>query len=151
LKEIKPEQHFTQPPPRYTDASLIKDLEEKGIGRPSTYAAIISTLIDKKYAEKDQSGRFSPSELGRLVTELLQENFEQIMDVAFTAQMEDRLDEIEDGEKSWVQVLSAFYEPFKITLDQAKEKMLKPTTSITWVDVACDMLENFFSKNSVLV
>src|SRR6202034_2551552 len=107
LLELKPEQHFTQPPPRYTDASLIKDLEEKGIGRPSTYAAILSTIIDKEYAAKDQSGRFSPTDLGKIVTELLVENFKEIMDVEFTASMEDQLDLIEEGEKDWVAILTA--------------------------------------------
>lgn len=123
LKELKPEQHFTQPPPRYTDASLIRDLEEKGIGRPSTYAAILSTIVDKEYAAKDQSGRFAPTDLGKIVTELLVENFTEIMDEEFTASMEDQLDLIEEGKKGWVETLTAFYGPFKKTLDTAKEKM----------------------------
>ncbi len=123
LKELKPQQHFTQPPPKYTDASLIKDLEEKGIGRPSTYAAIISTIVDKEYVAKDQSGRFNPTDLGKIVTELLVENFKDIMNVEFTASMEDQLDRIEEGEKDWVEILTAFYGPFKAALDVAKEKM----------------------------
>lgn len=137
LKELKPEQHFTQPPPRFTDASLIKDLEEKGIGRPSTYAAIISTIVDKEYVAKDQSGRFTPSDLGKIVTELLEENFKEIMDVEFTAGMEDQLDRIEDGEKGWVDILTAFYGPFKKTLDAAKTKMRNIKAQAIPTDVVC--------------
>jgi DNA topoisomerase-1 len=137
LAELKPEQHFTQPPPRYTDASLIKDLEEKGIGRPSTYAAILSTIIDKEYAAKDQSGRFSPTDLGKIVTELLVENFKEIMDVEFTASMEDQLDLIEEGEKDWVAILTAFYTPFKKTLDIAKEKMRNIKAQAIPTDLIC--------------
>jgi len=137
LLELKPEQHFTQPPPRYTDASLIKDLEEKGIGRPSTYASILSTIVDKEYAEKDQSGRFIPTDLGKIVTELLVENFKDIMDVEFTASMEDQLDRIEEGEKDWVEILSAFYAPFKKTLDIAKEKMRNIKAQAIPTDIIC--------------
>lgn len=137
LDSLKPEQHFTQPPPRYTDASLIKDLEEKGIGRPSTYAAIISTLVDKEYAAKDQSGRFTPSELGKIVTELLIENFSDIMNVEFTAQMEERLDSIEEGEKKWTDVLGDFYGPFKITLEAAKSKMRNVKAQAIDTDIKC--------------
>ncbi len=137
LIELKPEQHFTQPPPRYTDASLIKDLEEKGIGRPSTYAAILSTIVDKEYASKDQSGRFSPTDLGKIVTELLVENFKDIMNVEFTASMEDQLDKIEEGEKDWVQILTAFYGPFKIALDEAKEKMKNVKAQAIPTDIIC--------------
>ncbi len=137
LQEIEPEQHFTQPPSRYTDASLIKDLEEKGIGRPSTYASILSTIVDKKYADKDQTGRFSPTHLGNVVTELLQDNFERVMDVAFTAQMEDQLDSIEEGEKSWVEILTDFYGPFKIALDLAKDKMRNVKAETHPTDIKC--------------
>ena len=137
LKELKPEQHFTQPPPRFTDASLIKDLEEKGIGRPSTYASILSTIVDKGYAEKDQSQRFLPTELGKIVTELLVENFKDIMDVEFTASMEDQLDRIEEGEKGWIEILTAFYGPFKITLDAAKEKMRNIKAQSIPTEIVC--------------
>ncbi|MDZ4677139.1 MAG: type I DNA topoisomerase [Oligoflexia bacterium] len=137
LKELKPEQHFTQPPPRFTDASLIKDLEEKGIGRPSTYAAIISTILDKEYVEKDQAGRFKPTDLGNIVTELLVENFKDILDVEFTASMEDQLDRIEEGERGWVETLTAFYAPFKATLDIAKEKMRNIKAQAIPTDIIC--------------
>jgi DNA topoisomerase I len=137
LIELKPEQHFTQPPPRYTDASLIKDMEEKGIGRPSTYASILSTLVDKKYVDKDQAQRFIPSDLGKIVTELLLENFKDIMDVEFTASMEEQLDRIEDGDKSWVDILTSFYAPFKKTLDVAKEKMRNIKAQAIPTDIIC--------------
>jgi DNA topoisomerase-1 len=137
LKELKPEQHFTQPPPRYTDASLIKDLEEKGVGRPSTYAAILSTIVDKDYAAKDPAGRYLPTDLGNLVTELLVENFKDILDVEFTASMEDQLDKIEEGDKNWVEVLTAFYGPFKVTLDLAKEKMRNIKAETTPTEHIC--------------
>lgn len=140
LKELKPEQHFTQPPPRFTDASLIRDLEEKGIGRPSTYAAIISTIVDKKYVEKDQN-RFKPTELGKVVTELLVENFANVMDVEFTAGMENQLDLIEEGEKGWVDVLKNFYGPFKETLDLAKEKMRNIKAQVTPTEHKCPKCE----------
>ncbi|MCC6277897.1 MAG: type I DNA topoisomerase [Oligoflexia bacterium] len=136
-KELKPEQHFTQPPPRYSDASLIKDLEEKGIGRPSTYASIITTIVDKKYVDKDPGGRFTPTDLGKIVTELLIENFKEIMDVEFTASMEDQLDRIEDGDRGWVETLTAFYGPFKKTLDVAKEKMRNIKAQAIPTDIVC--------------
>ncbi len=122
LHEILPEQHFTQPPPRFTEASLVKELEEKGIGRPSTYAAILSTIQDKKYASKD-AGRFHPTELGKVVNKLLVENFPEILNVTFTAQMENELDEVEEGNLAWTKALSDFYTPFEKTLAHAKVKM----------------------------
>lgn len=122
LKKIIPNQHFTQPPPRYTEASLVKALEEKGIGRPSTYAAILSTIQDKEYAEKDEK-RFKPTRLGEIVNELLVGSFPNILDVGFTAKMEDELDAIEDGKRGWVEVLNDFYKPFSETLEKAKVKM----------------------------
>jgi DNA topoisomerase-1 len=142
LNELNPEQHFTQPPPKYTDASLIKDLEEKGIGRPSTYAAILSTIVDKEYAEKDLTGRYKPTDLGKLVTELLVENFKDILDVEFTASMEDQLDKIEDGDKNWVEVLTAFYGPFKVSLDLAKEKMRNIKAEAIPTDHICPKCSN---------
>lgn len=122
LKNVLAEQHFTQPPPRFSEASLVKELEEKGIGRPSTYAAIMSTIIDKGYCEKNQ-GRFTPTELGRVVTDLLIESFPEIMSVEFTASMEEKLDAIEEGTEDLVKTLSVFYEPFKETVASALEKM----------------------------
>src|SRR5246127_4805737 len=96
LDQIRPEQHFTEPPPRYTEATLVKDLEEKGIGRPSTYAAIISTIVEREYVKKDQ-GRFTPTMLGERVSVLLVKSFEDVFDVTFTARLEEELDEIEEG------------------------------------------------------
>jgi DNA topoisomerase-1 len=122
LSELKAEQHFTQPPPRFSEASLVKELEEKGIGRPSTYATIMTTIVDKGYTEKTQ-GRFSPTELGRIVTDLLSENFPNIMSVEFTANMEEKLDAIEEGSANWIKTLHEFYEPFKESVDKASTNM----------------------------
>ncbi|MEW6715227.1 MAG: type I DNA topoisomerase [Nitrospirota bacterium] len=115
---ITPKQHFTQPPPRYNEATLVKELEAKGIGRPSTYAAIISTIQDRKYAEKLE-GRFKPTELGTVVSDLLVERFADIMDYNFTANMEDNLDKIEEGGYKWVDVVMDFYKPFDKDLSEA--------------------------------
>jgi DNA topoisomerase-1 len=111
LEELKPEQHFTKPPARYTEASLIKTLEKEGIGRPSTYAAIISTIVARKYVEKDRSRRFSPTETGMTVNDFLVENFPDIVDLKFTSHMEDQLDEIAVGERKWIPTIREFYEP----------------------------------------
>jgi DNA topoisomerase-1 len=122
LKVVRPEQHFTQPPPRYTEASLVKELEEKGIGRPSTYASIMSTIQDRGYVEK-REGRFFPTELGTLVNDLLVGAFPDILNVDFTAQMEERLDKVEEGGDDWVNVLRGFYSPFKVDLAKAETTM----------------------------
>ncbi|MEE9258778.1 MAG: type I DNA topoisomerase, partial [Nitrospinaceae bacterium] len=121
LLQISPEQHFTQPPPRFTEALLVKELEEQGIGRPSTYASIISVIKDRDYI-RSKDRRLNPSELGFLISDLLVENFPDIMNAEFTAKMEERLDEIEEGKTDWVDVLRMFYEPFKIDLEQAEKK-----------------------------
>ncbi len=118
LVNLLPKQHFTQPPPRYTEASLVKVLEEKGIGRPSTYAAILSTIQDRKYVQKAE-GRFSPTELGSVVNDLLVERFTELMEIGFTASMEERLDRIEDGKMKWVKVVKDFYGPFHKKLAEA--------------------------------
>jgi len=122
LLNLVPEQHFTQPPPRYTEATLVKILEEKGIGRPSTYATIISTIQDREYVKKEQ-GKFIPTEMGRLVNNALMKSFPEIMDVEFTAKMETELDDIEDGKIKWVDVLKEFYGPFSKSLENAPEKI----------------------------
>lgn len=122
LKELVPAQHFTQPPPRFTESALIKELEERGIGRPSTYASIIKTIRDRGYV-KTEEGKFVPTELGRIVTDLLEESFPRVMDVEFTARMEEELDLIEDGERGLSEALRDFYDPFREELDRAKEKM----------------------------
>ncbi|NCO67099.1 MAG: type I DNA topoisomerase [Nitrospirae bacterium CG_4_10_14_0_8_um_filter_41_23] len=118
LLNLQPKQHFTQPPPRYTEATLVKMLEEKGIGRPSTYAAILSTVQDRKYVQKTD-GKFSPTELGIVVNDFLVERFPELIDVSFTAKMEDELDRIEDGKMKWIKVVKAFYKPFSTDLTEA--------------------------------
>jgi len=123
LDKIRPDQHFTEPPPRYNDATLVKDLEEKGIGRPSTYASIISTLVDREYVKKDQ-GRFTPTMLGERVSVLLIRSFEDIFDVTFTARLEDELDEIEEGKLGWRAAVGEFWDKFVIDLDKADDEML---------------------------
>ena len=122
LLGLTPEQHFTQPPPRYTEATLIKELEENGIGRPSTYAAILDNIQEREYVAKEK-GRLYPTELGCLVSNLLVENFPDILDVQFTAQMEDKLDKVEEGQLPWIQALEDFYEPFQKDLEKAKVQM----------------------------
>ncbi|MEK6672317.1 MAG: type I DNA topoisomerase [Nitrospirota bacterium] len=116
--EIKPTQHFTQPPPRYSEATLVKALEENGIGRPSTYAAILSTIQDRKYVHKEDV-RFSPTELGVLVNDLLVDKFPELIDISFTAKMEEELDLIEEGKMKWVEVMNDFYTPFDKDLKAA--------------------------------
>ena len=115
--KVTPEQHFTQPPPRYTDATLIRSLEEQGIGRPSTYAPIISTIMDRDYVRKER-GRFMPTKLGMVVTDFLTPNFPDVMNVGFTAQMEERLDDIADGELQWEPMLKDFYGPFDESIER---------------------------------
>lgn len=124
LKEILPEQHFTQPPPRYTEASLVKLLEEKNIGRPSTYAPIIETILKRRYTLRENK-QFVPTELGFIVVDLLNEHFGDILDVEFTAKLEENLDAIEEGEASWKKVIREFYGPFKEDLDKAQDLIEK--------------------------
>src|SRR5271170_6466668 len=118
LDKIRPEQHFTEPPPRYTEATLVKELEEKGIGRPSTYASIISTIVEREYVIKDQ-GRFTPTMLGDKVATLLVKSFEDIFDVGFTARLEAELDEIEEGKLPWRDAVKEFWDRFTVDLDRA--------------------------------
>ncbi|MCX8084006.1 MAG: type I DNA topoisomerase [Calditerrivibrio sp.] len=119
----EPKQHFTTPPPRYSEASLVKTLEQKGIGRPSTYATIISTIVERGYVELKEK-RFYPTELGRFVAKLLIENFEHIFEVGFTAEMEKKLDEIEEGKLDWLDLLNEFYQSFKQELKKADENFI---------------------------
>jgi DNA topoisomerase-1 len=121
LSGLTPEQKFTKPPARYTEATLIKALEENGIGRPSTYAPTISTILDRKYVDKEKKFLF-PTELGKLVTSLLRTGFPQIVDIGFTADMESRLDGVEQGEKRWVEVLRDFYPPFHALVEKMKKE-----------------------------
>ena len=122
LRELKPEQKFTQPPARYTEATLIKALEENGIGRPSTYAPIITTIIDRDYVERDQK-KLAPTTLGRVINELMLEQFPNIVDVKFSAHMEEELDTIENGKTDWHEVIDDFYTDFDKTLKEAEVKM----------------------------
>jgi DNA topoisomerase-1 len=119
---VDPKQNFTQPPPRYTEATLVKALEENGVGRPSTYAAIISTIQDKEYVMQQQR-KFMPTDLGKLVNDLLVAHFPAIMNIEFTASMEENLDKVEEGESNWVKLLQIFYDPFEKTLSAAKQDM----------------------------
>ena len=121
-EKIEPKQSFTEPPPRYTEASLVKTLEEKGIGRPSTYATIISTIIDRRYVEKEQK-QLVPTELGKVVNNLLISSFKDIINVEFTAEIEDRFDKIAEGEEAWKDVIRKFYAPFKVELEKANEEL----------------------------
>ncbi|MGZ6251715.1 MAG: type I DNA topoisomerase [Candidatus Binataceae bacterium] len=123
LLGFEPEQHFTQPPPRFSQATLIKELEDKGIGRPSTYAAIMTSILNREYVEEDPSKRLRPTSLGRVVAELLIAAFPDILEVSFTAQLEEELDEVENGKENWVKTLRRFYGPFKKSLGEAKKKM----------------------------
>jgi len=121
---ITPEQHFTEPPPRFTEASLVKELEQRGIGRPSTYAPILSTVQERGYVEREGKA-FMPTELGKTINDLLVKHFPTVMDFKFTAHMEDDLDDIVAGKMGWVETLEEFYDPFKKNLDQAEVKMEK--------------------------
>ena len=122
LNKLSPEQHFTQPPPRYTEATLVKALEEKGIGRPSTYAAILTTIQEREYAEKKE-GRFRPTDLGLVVNDLLVASFADLFDIRYTARMERELDEIEQGKVPWIKALQDFYGKFATDLSQARDQM----------------------------
>ena len=122
LHKITPEQHFTEPPPRFTEATLVKTLEEKGIGRPSTYATILVIIQNREYVEKLQ-GRFYPTQLGMLVSDMLVKNFSDIFEVAYTARMEEELDEVEEGKLTWTEALEEFYKKFKKDLRVAEREM----------------------------
>ncbi len=136
LEEFLPTQHFTQPPPRYADASLIRELEDKGIGRPSTYASILSNLQDREYIEKREN-RFYPSELGTVVTDLLIEAFPEILDVEFTAGMENQLDDVEEGKAEYHELLKKFWKPFEKTLERAKKHMKNVKAQEVPTDIDC--------------
>ena len=129
LLNLEGKQHFTQPPPRFTESSLVKELEEKGIGRPSTYAAILSTIQDREYVIREKS-KLKPTDLGFSVNDLLIQGFPEIMDVKFTAEMEEQLDKVEDGDVNWVMLLKAFYKDFAARLREAEKG--------TPTDIDCD-------------
>jgi DNA topoisomerase-1 len=137
LLELIPGQHFTKPPPRYSDGSLVKTLEELGIGRPSTYAPTIQTIVTRDYVRRE-SGYLKPTELGTIVTRLLMEHFPKVLDVEFTAKMEDELDGIEDGQIDWKILLKSFYSPFMHTVDKAKIAMKDVKKEIIPTNEICD-------------
>ncbi|MDD5094538.1 MAG: type I DNA topoisomerase [Dehalococcoidia bacterium] len=137
LIKLFPEQHFTKPPSRYTEATLIKALEENGIGRPSTYAPTLSTIQDRDYVEKEK-GNFKPKEMGFIVTDLLVDHFPQIVDISFTAQMEESLDQIAEGELEWIPTLKAFYDPFAETVEKAIAEMPKMKPADEPTDEVCE-------------
>ena len=138
LLSMEPRQHFTQPPPRFTQASLIKELDEKGIGRPSTYAAIISNILDREYVAQNESRQLVPTDLGFLVTDLLVESFPDILNVEFTAGMEDELDKIEDGKEKWTKAMKRFYTPFERDLKKAAKEMRDVKRQEVPTDIACE-------------
>ena len=141
LKELFPEQHFTQPPARYSDASLIQALEENGIGRPSTYAPILSTLQRRGYVERDKR-RMIPTEIGMTVNDLLVDHFPNIVDLGFTARMEQELDEVAEGDRNWVDVVREFYEPFEVQLERARELMPEVKAEPELIDRKCPECDN---------
>ena len=137
LLKILPEQHFTQPPARFTEAMLVKELEDKGVGRPSTYASIISVIKDRDYIQNEER-RLKPVELGFMINDLLVENFPDIMTTKFTADMEEQLDEVEDGKKEWKKVLHSFYTPFQKDLEEAEKKMKDFKAEVEETDEVCE-------------
>ena len=137
FRHILPEQHFTEPPPRYNEATLVKKLEADGVGRPSTYASILSTIQEREYVKKE-GGRFFPTELGRVVTGLLLENFDDIFDVKYTARMEEELDEIEEGQLPWRAAIGDFYEKFDKDLKHAEEHMTDIKRMERPTDLTCE-------------
>jgi DNA topoisomerase-1 len=145
FKAILPEQHFTEPPPRFTEATLVKELEAKGVGRPSTYASILSTIQEREYVRKD-GGKFTPTELGMVVTELLLESFNDLFDVTYTARMEAELDDIEEGKLDWHVAMSDFYERFQKDLKHAERHM----TDIKRMEEPTDQICEKCSKPMVI-
>jgi len=138
LKEIKPEQHFTEPPPRYNEASLIKTLEKYGIGRPSTYAPIISVIQERNYVYKNEQRRFQPTEIGELVNKILVEHFPQIVDIQFTAQMEEKLDKIAQGKEKWQEVIKEFYQPFAENLEKKYQEVKRQKLTEEKIEEVCE-------------
>lgn len=137
MKEIKPLQHFTEPLPRFSDATIVKALEEYGIGRPSTYAPTLATLEEREYVMRDERKKFVPSEIGIVVTDLLLKHFPSIVDYGFTAGLENELDEISRGEKQWQDVCRAFYVPFKKLLEEKKQEVKKNDVMTEETDRIC--------------
>ena len=136
-KKIIDKQHFTSPPPRYTEASLVKTLEEQGIGRPSTYAPTISTIMARGYVQKEKKNLI-PTELGVLVTELMKEYFSDIIDIDFTAELEKQLDKVEEGNIDWHRIIDDFYKKFEITLKHAEEEIGNIEIKDEETDIVCE-------------
>ena len=136
LHQLKPDQHFTQPPPRFTEASLIKELEEQGIGRPSTYVPILSTIQDRGYVQQEQR-RFVPTWLGVTVNEIMNKHFPDIVDTGFTAEMERKLDDVEEGRQSWTEFLHGFYGDFKVSMEKAEAEMDRVQKPVEEIDERC--------------
>ncbi|HEX8183506.1 MAG TPA: type I DNA topoisomerase, partial [Blastocatellia bacterium] len=145
LNELTPEQHFTEPPPRFTEATLVKALEEKGIGRPSTYASIMTVIQDREYVER-KDGRFFPTELGMIVNDLLVESFDDLFNVQYTAHMEEELDEIEEGKMRWTAALAEFYEKFTKDLESAKQHMRDVKRQEIITDEKCENCGSLMAK-----
>jgi DNA topoisomerase-1 len=141
LNEVKPEQHFTEPPPRYTEATLVKALEERGIGRPSTYAAILTNIQEREYIERVE-GRFHPTALGTTVNDVLTSNFTELFNPDYTARMEDQLDEVEDGTLGWRIALKNFYDKFSVDLKAAEENIKKQKKQEIPTDEICEKCGN---------
>ena len=137
FKSILPEQHFTEPPPRFTEATLVKELEADGIGRPSTYASILSTILEREYVKKE-GGKFAPTDLGTIVTDLLVESFNDIFDVNYTARLEGQLDDIEDGTVLWTDAMAEFYQRFSKDLEEAGRSMRDVKRTEIATDQTCD-------------
>ncbi|MBI2055862.1 MAG: type I DNA topoisomerase [Candidatus Sungbacteria bacterium] len=137
LQKLSPLQHFTEPPARFTEATLVKTLEKYGIGRPSTYAPTIATIQERRYVERDEKKHLRPTETGTIVNDLLVEHFPRVVDIQFTAKMEDELDEIAEGEKEWQPVIRAFYEPFEKILEE-KYKEVKKHEVLETTDQICE-------------
>ena len=135
--KLEPTQHFTKPPARYNEASLIKALEEHGIGRPSTYAPIITTIQTRNYIEKDDKRSFRPTEIGLMVNDILVKHFPQIVDIGFTAKMEEDFDEIAEGKMNWVSVMRDFYTPFKANLDEKYKEVESKNKTAEVTDKLC--------------
>ncbi|SFJ22763.1 type I DNA topoisomerase [Thermoflavimicrobium dichotomicum] len=140
-EKIEPKQHFTQPPPRYTEARLVKTLEEKGIGRPSTYAPTLDTIQKRGYVRLEEK-RFVPTELGEIVIQLMEEFFPEILNVEFTAHLEEDLDQIEEGKADWIQILDQFYQPFKERLTFAEEEMKEVEIADEVSDETCEKCQS---------
>ena len=137
LVKIDPKQSFTEPPPRYTEASLVKALEEKGIGRPSTYSPTITTILERRYIEKEQK-QLKPTELGKVVNKLLTENFKDVINVEFTAKIENEFDEIAEGKEEWKKMIRSFYSPFEKEVEKVEKELEHVELQDEVSDVKCE-------------